>query len=167
MNRKRIYEDFLDDWTPEQKSASRQVADKSVNDLNHSFMFQIFSKQLKDTMFQRKRLNPQVVISIANRVEYICELSTIFEEYRIGFLFKHSIGHKELSEFFDKATLEARLQTFPYQDNDFTYNIRIEYAIKPDATLQEYCKTYYALYTTIYKTLTEKFKYVILKDAVS
>ena len=157
----RLYEDLLDDLGPIEHNISKKVADESDNSYSHSFIFIIRTKHLKDQMFQRRPLNPQVLISIANRVEYLCELSGAFYDYQIRYLLMYPFGPDDKKKFFDKTYLEEHLQSLDYVSKDTAFNIMVEFNLKPDCEFKQFYKTYFSLYQMLYVTLTEKFKYII------
>ena len=95
MTLDRIFEDLLDDIEAKRANAVNRIVDDIDNstEFTHDFVF-IISK-LNTKNFYIAYLDPRSLNTICNAVEYICELSPLFQDYSIKYYFSRELGEDD------------------------------------------------------------------------
>ena len=91
MTLDKIFEDLLDDIEAKHANAVNRIVDDIDNstEFTHDFVFVI--SKLKTTDFHTVYLDPGSLNTICNAVEYICELSSLFQDYSIKYYFSRGL----------------------------------------------------------------------------
>ena len=175
MTLDKIFEDLLDDIEVKRANAVNKIVDDIDNstEFMHDFVFVI--SKLKTTDFHTVYLDPRSLNTICNAVEYICELSSLFQDYSIKYYFSRGLGEDDKET---KFVYRDKLEELIYlsKDNKKNYdkklfenqlNILITFSISPKATFKSFYKTFLGLYKTLNVILSDKYQYFLADDSVA
>jgi hypothetical protein len=175
MTLDRIFEDLLDDIEAKRANAVNKIVDDIDNstEFMHDFVFVISKLKTKD--FYTVYLDPRSLNTICNAVEYICELSSLFQDYSIKYYFSRGLEESDKeTKFVTRDKLEELI--YPSKDNKKNYdkklfenqlNILITFSISPKATFKSFYKTFLGLYKTLNVILSEKYQYFLDANSVA
>ena len=175
MTLDRIFEDLLDDIEAKRANTVQKIVDDIDNstEFTHNFVFII--RKLKTKDFYTVYLDPKSLNTICNAVEYICEISSLFEDYTIKYHFSKGIGTEDKDvKFANRDKLEELI--YPSKDNKKNYdkklfenqlNILITFSISSKATFKSFYKTFLGLYKTLNVILSEKYQYFLDANSVA
>ena len=175
MTLDKIFEDLLDDIEAKHANAVNKIVDDIDNstEFMHDFVFVISKLKTKD--FYTVYLDPRSLETICNAVEYICEISSLFEDYTIKYHFSKGIGTEDKNvKFANRDKLEELI--YPSKDNKKNYdkklfenqlNILITFSISSKATFKSFYKTFLGLYKTLNVILSEKYQYFLDANSVA
>ena len=175
MTLDKIFEDLLDDIEAKRANTVQKIVDDIDNstEFMHDFVFIISKLKTKD--FYTVYLDPRSLNTICNAVEYICELSSLFQDYSIKYYFSRGLGEDDKeTKFVTRDKLEELI--YPSKDNKKNYdkklfenqlNILITFSISPKATFKSFYKTFLGLYKTLNVILSEKYQYFLDANSVA
>lgn len=175
MTLDKIFEDLLDDIEAKRADAVNKIVDDIDNstDFTHDFVFVISKLNTKD--FYIAYLDSRSLNTICNAVEYICELSSLFQDYSIKYYFSRGLEEDDKeTKFVTRDKLEELI--YPSKDYKKNYdknlfenqlNILITFSISPKATFKSFYKTFFGLYKTLNVILSEKYQYFLDANSVA
>ena len=175
MTLDKIFEDLLDDIEAKRADAVNRIVDDIDNstEFTHDFVFVISKLNTKN--FYIAYLDPRSLNTICNAVEYICELSSLFQDYSIKYYFGRGLREDDKET---KFVYRDKLEELIYlsKDNKKNYDkklfenqlhILITFSISPKATFKSFYKTFLELYKTLNVILSEKYQYFLDANSVA
>ena len=124
MTLDKIFEDLLDDIEAKRADAVNKIVDDIDNstEFTHDFVFVISKLNTKN--FYIAYLDPRSLNTICNAVEYICELSSLFQDYSIKYYFSRGLEEDDKeTKFVTRDKLEELI--YPIKDNKKNLNFKL------------------------------------------
>ena len=112
MTLDRIFEDLLDDIEVKRANTVQKIVDDIDNSTEFTYNFVFIIRKLKTKDFYTVYLDLNSLNAICNAVEYICEISSLFEDYTIKYYFSRELGEDDKeSKFVTRGRQPSKLKT--------------------------------------------------------